>query len=207
MTNFRQDQAAREARARETPFLKNLPDGLGIRAVAAIDPKFGRIILDLADLLLVDDFPGATISRGERELIATGVSAGNGCFFCTDTHFAFASAQLRNEGVDEPEKKLVGVKACDFSAVSPKLRALMQIAEFVRSDARDERIPEAAEAAKIAGASEADIELAILIASSFKMFNSLVDGFRTQTPADPFASYHLERAEQIVRHGYRPAGG
>ena len=38
--------------------------------------------------------PGATISRAEREMLATAVSAANDCFYCMDSHGAFASALL-----------------------------------------------------------------------------------------------------------------
>jgi hypothetical protein len=52
-----------------------------------------------------------------------------------------------------------------------------------------------------AGNTDADVQLAVLIASAFSMFNRLVDGFRTMTP--PVTDvYRDERAEQIAEHGY-----
>ena len=65
----------------------------------------------LADALLVDDFPGATISRAERELIATAVSAGNDCFYCMDSHGAFAAELLEREGTDGVSGLIDGIKS------------------------------------------------------------------------------------------------
>src|SRR5712692_10337832 len=39
--------------------------------------------------VLVKKYPGSTLTRAERELVATAVSAGNDCFYCMDTHGAF----------------------------------------------------------------------------------------------------------------------
>ena len=55
-------------------------------------------------------------------------------------------------------------------------------------------------AAKNAGASDADVQLAVLIASAFSMYNRMVDGFRAVTP--PSAEVYRERAEQIAASGY-----
>jgi hypothetical protein len=55
-------------------------------------------------------------------------------------------------------------------------------------------------AARAAGASDADVQLAILIASAFSMYNRLVDGFRARTPASPEA--YRARAAEIAEHGY-----
>ncbi len=50
------------------------------------------------------------------------------------------------------------------------------------------------------GASDADIQLAVLIASGFSMYNRLVDGFRARTP--PAEEAYRERAAEIAEHGY-----
>lgn len=70
----------RLTRAAEVPLVGGLPDALGIWA-ARLTPKLGQIISGLADELLVQIFPGSTLSRAERESIATAVSAKNNCFF------------------------------------------------------------------------------------------------------------------------------
>src|SRR4029079_7365629 len=73
-------------RAQEAPIVGGLPDVPGIVAAMRLTPGLGTHLRALADELLVNDYPGATISRAEREMIATAVSAANDCFFCMDSH-------------------------------------------------------------------------------------------------------------------------
>ena len=80
-------------RSQEEPIVGGLPDVPGIGAAMRLTPGLGVHLRGLADELLVNDFPGATISRGEREMLATAVSAANDCFFCMDSHGAFADAR------------------------------------------------------------------------------------------------------------------
>ena len=67
----------RFARSQEAPIVGALPDVPGIRAAIGLTPALGSHLLGLADALLVDDFPGATIDRAEREFLAEAVSAAN----------------------------------------------------------------------------------------------------------------------------------
>ena len=60
----------------------------GIGVAMRLTPGLGVHLRGLADELLVNDFPGATIRRVEREMLATAVSAANDCFFCMDSHAA-----------------------------------------------------------------------------------------------------------------------
>ena len=78
----------------------SLPKYPGILAAIMISPGLANALRGLADELLVKSFPGSTLTCGERRLVATAVSAKNDCFFCIDSHVAFASALLRNDGVD-----------------------------------------------------------------------------------------------------------
>ena len=78
-------------RATQPPNVVGLPDAPGITAAMALSPDLGVHLRGLADALLVDDFPGATLCRAEREMIATVTSAGNDCFYCMDSHAAFAT--------------------------------------------------------------------------------------------------------------------
>src|SRR3954471_13031573 len=65
----------------------------------------------------------STLTEGERELIATVVSNGNSCRFCTTAHTAAADLLL---GETETSKK---VKENIFTApVSEKMKALLTIA-------------------------------------------------------------------------------
>jgi hypothetical protein len=44
------------------------------------------------------------------------------------------------------------------------------------------------------------VQLAVMIAAAFSMYNRMVDGFRAQTP--PTAEAYRARASEIAEHGY-----
>jgi uncharacterized peroxidase-related enzyme len=194
----------RVARSHEEPIIGGLPDAPGIRAAIGLTPSLGIHLLGLADALLVDAFPGATIDRAEREMLAEAVSAANDCFFCMDSHAAHAAAVLEKVGATERLPLVEEIKIGSFEKFSPKMRALIQIARTVRRAPRELTSSDVA-TATASGASDADIQLAVLIAAAFSMYNRLVDGFRARTPANP--EMYRPRAVQIAEHGYsaRPA--
>ena len=91
----------RLTRAQEEPIVGGLPDVPGIGTAIRLTPGLGIHLRGLADELLVHDFPGTTLDRVEREMIATAVSAANDCFFCMDSHAAHATALLEQSGATE----------------------------------------------------------------------------------------------------------
>ena len=192
----------RTSRSAEAPIVGGLPDVPGILAAMRLTPSLETHLRGLADALLVEDYPGSTISRAERELIATAVSAGNDCFYCMDSHGAFASELLGRDGANGASELVDGIKLGTSEGVSPKVAALLEIARGVqrnpRAVSRDD-----VERALDAGASDADTQLAVLIAAAFCMYNRMVDGFRAPTP--PSAEAYRERAAQIAEHGYSAA--
>ncbi|HEY4221447.1 MAG TPA: carboxymuconolactone decarboxylase family protein [Myxococcota bacterium] len=187
----------RRARSNEAPIVGGLPDFPGILVAMNLAPGLAVHLRGLADELLVKDFPGATITRGERELLATAVSAANDCFYCMDTHGAFACAVA-----PELSPLLDDVKAGGARGVSAKLAALLAIARTVAKHGRQLTGAEV-QSARDAGASDADTQLAVLIAAGFAMYNRMVDGLRAKTPSSVDA--YAARAEQIAAHGYSDA--
>jgi len=79
------------------------------------------------------------------------------------------------------------------------MRALLHVARTVRREPRDLTAVDVA-SAHAAGASDADVQLAVLIAAAFSMYNRMVEGFRAKTP--PTAEAYRSRAEEIAAHGY-----
>ena len=130
----RQDE--RLARAQEEPIVGSLPDVPGILAAIRLTPGLGVHLRGLADELLVNDFPGATISRGEREMLATAVSAANDCFYCMDSHGAFATAVMESTGATERVPLIDTIKLGSSEGFDPKMQALLNIARTVRRDGR-----------------------------------------------------------------------
>ena len=198
----------RRARSTEAPVVGSLPDVPGIVVAMRLSPGLAVHLRGLADELLVKDFPGATLTRAERELIATAVSAGNDCFYCMDSHGAFASELLRraNAGgaaaASTIDALVDGIKSGGSEGVEPKIAALLHLARVVQNNARDVTKADVARAIE-AGATDADTQLAVLIASAFCMYNRMVDGLRAKTPPSPEA--YRARAAEIAEHGYSDA--
>ncbi len=171
-----------------------LPEGLpGILGPMAFRPETAAPLNDLAEVLLRGP---STLSRGERELIASFVSSRNDCSFCCASHSAFAAKQL-DGGYDLVDAVK---KDPDTAPVSPKLRALLAIAGQVQRSGRAVT-PSAIEAARKVGATDTEIHDTVLIAAAFCMFNRYVDGLATWAPEGREA--YEANAERIVTHGYR----
>jgi len=189
----------RRLRAQEDPIVGGLPDVPGIGAAMRLTPALGVHLRGLADELLVNDFPGATLERAERELLATAVSAANDCFYCMDSHGAFATALLERDGSTDRAPLVDVIKLGSSDGFDDKMRALLHVARTVRREPRDLTTADVT-AAQAAGATDADVQLAVLIAAAFSMYNRMVEGFRARTP--PSADVYRDRAGEIAAHGY-----
>ena len=193
---------ARISRSLERPIVGGLPDVPGIGVAMRLTPELGAHLRGLADAVLVNDYPGATITRAEREMLATALSASNDCFFCMDSHAEHAAAVLARDGDAEHASHAAlfdSIKIGSSDGLDPKMEALVRIARTVGRRALDLTEADIA-TARAAGATHADVQLAVLIASAFSMYNRLVDGFRARTPANPQA--YRTRAAEIAEHGY-----
>jgi uncharacterized peroxidase-related enzyme len=186
-------------RSQEEPIVGGLPEVPGILAAIRLTPGLGVHLRGLADELLVNDFPGATLVRAEREMLATAVSAANDCFYCMDSHGAFANALLERDGATDLAPLVDVVKVGSSEGFDDKMRALLHIARTVRREPRELSAADVA-TAHAAGASDADVQLAVLIAAAFSMYNRMVEGFRARTM--PSADAYRARAGEIAAHGY-----
>jgi uncharacterized peroxidase-related enzyme len=167
-------------------------DAFGIRSLFEYRPETARPLSELAEVLLRGP---STLTSGERELIASYVSSLNDCSYCTDSHAAFAAAQLP-DGMTLVDQ----VRADPDSApIGAKLRALLRIAAAVQWGGKNVRGQDV-EAAREAGANDQEIHDTVLIAAAFCMYNRYVDGLATTLPEDP-AGY-ATAAERIVNKGY-----
>src|SRR5215813_1997037 len=126
-------QEERARRAAEQPIVGGLPDLPGLPAALMISPDFEKSIHRLVNFLLVKPYIGATITRAERELIATAVSSGNDCVYCMDGHGAVASTLLQRDGLNrEAADTLMEAVKCERdSAIPGKLRELIHVASVV----------------------------------------------------------------------------
>ena len=170
-----------------------LPDGLpGIRGPMAFRPETAKPLNELVDVLLRGPH---TLSRGERELIATFVSARNDCRYCQTIHGAIAAHYLGGD-----DQLVVDVKRdAQHAAISDKLKALLTIAGKVAESGT--RVTEADVAhAREQGATDLEIHDTVLIAAAFCMFNRYVDGLATWAPDDP--DFYRRRAALVAENGY-----
>jgi uncharacterized peroxidase-related enzyme len=171
----------------------DLPEGLpGIRGPMAFRPETAKPINELVNVLLHHPH---SLSRGERELIATYVSSQNDCYFCQTIHGAVAAHHLG----DDPD--LVQSVKLNFgqAAISEKMKALLTIAGQVQRGGKHVR-SEDIEKARKEGATDLEIHDTVLIAAVFCMCNRYVDGLATWAPEGP--EYYRERAPKVAQEGY-----
>ena len=116
-----------------------------------------------------------------------------------DSHGAFATALLERSGASDRVPLIDVIKVGSSDGLDDKMQALLHIARTVRGDSLELTAADVA-AAHAAGATDADVQLAVLIASAFSMYNRMVDGFRAMTP--PVTEVYRERAGEIAEHGY-----
>jgi uncharacterized peroxidase-related enzyme len=173
-----------------------LPDALpGIRGPMAFRPETAKPLNELVDVLLRGPH---TLSPGERELIATFVSARNDCRYCQTIHGAIAAHHLNGD-----EDLVAAVKRDpEHAAVSDKLKALLVIAGKTAEGGK-QVTPADVEHARQQGATDLEIHDTVLIAAAFCMFNRYVDGLATWAPDDP--DFYRRRAALVAEHGYAAA--
>src|SRR6187455_2404951 len=125
----------------------NLPEGLpGIRGPMAFRPDAAKHLNDLAHVLLRDE---NSLSRGDRELIATYVSYLNDCFFCQNAHGGIAQHYL------QCDLDFIDQVKTDYQSthLSDKLKTLLSIAGSVQKGGKHVTT-EQIEKAKNAGATD-----------------------------------------------------
>lgn len=179
------------------PFIP-LPEHLpGITGLLEYRQETGKPIRELTQLLLRGP---STLSEADRELIATVVSHGNRCRFCTAAHTAAVALLMgESETVEAVKRNL------ETAPVSEKLRALLRIADRVRAGGLHVTEVEIA-AARTHGATDQEIHDTVQIAALFCLYNRYVDGLATVTPDDP--AFYRRLADRIVNRGYlRPDVG
>ena len=164
----------------------------GILGPMTFRPETAAPINELVNVLLRGD---SSLSRGERELIATHASWRNDCRFCQTIHGAVAAAQLGDD------HSLVQKVKTDWQSaeISNKMKALLNIAGKVQLGGKHVTGEDVA-AARDHGATDREIHDTVLIAAVFCMANRYVDGLATWAPEDP--AIYRQSAANIVAHGY-----
>jgi uncharacterized peroxidase-related enzyme len=174
-----------------------LAEGLpGISSAFAFRPETAKPMRALAEVLLRGP---SNLTKGEREMIATFVSARNDCYFCQASHRAAAAHHL------EGNYELVDAVRFDYRSapISAKMKALLAIAGKVQQGGKRVTTEDVAHA-RAEGATDLEIHDTVLIAAAFCMYNRYVDGLATFTPEDE-KLYH-EMGSRMAKEGYvRPS--
>jgi len=171
----------------------DLPSGFpGISGLMVYRPETAKPLNELAQALLAAP---STLTPGERELIATYVSAQNDCYYCQNIHGAIAAHHLRGN-----EQLVLNVKQNYQGAeISDKLKALLAIAGKVWRGGKHVTTQDI-ERARQQGATDLEIHDAVLIAAAFCMYNRYVDGLATWQPQN--ADFYRSRGAIVGEMGY-----
>jgi uncharacterized peroxidase-related enzyme len=171
----------------------DLQEGLpGIRGLMAFRPETAGPLNELAETLLRSD---NTMTRGERELIATYVSSLNDCFYCQNAHGGIAQHYLQCDTVNLDRI----IDDYQSAAIHEKLKALLAIAASVQKGGKDVTEYQI-KTARYLGATDREIHDTVLIAAAFCMFNRYVDGLGTWAPTD--RQIYVARGKQRAEEGY-----
>ena len=173
------------------PLKENLP---GITGLLDYRQDTALPIRQLTQLLLRGE---STLTVGERELIATVVSSGNECRFCTAAHTAAANRYLDDPSIAEKAKTDIGT-----SPVSEKMKTLLTIARAVQQNGRLVT-PDMVETARRNGATDRELHDTVLIAALFSLYNRYVDGLASVTPTDP--AFYDRLGHILQEKGYLPS--
>jgi uncharacterized peroxidase-related enzyme len=131
----------------------------------------------------------------ERELIAAYVSSLNECQFCFDSHGAIVTELAKDNGLTLD----CAVKSVDVPSVSPKMKALLNIAGKVQKSGK--LVTEGdIQSARDQGATDEEIHDAVYVAAAFCFFNRYVDGLNT-VPMKSSQGY-VESARSLLKYGY-----
>jgi uncharacterized peroxidase-related enzyme len=163
----------------------------GITGLLEYRKDTGEPIRDLTQILMRGP---STLTEAERELIATIVSHGNQCRFCTTAHAAAADLLLGDKTTTQMMREDIA-----SAPVSEKMKALLTIASLTGKNGKLVT-PEIIEKAKAEGATDREIHDTVLIAALFSLYNRYVDGMATTMPDND--AYFDVLADRLVNHGY-----
>lgn len=170
------------------PLESHLP---GITGLLEYRKDSGQPIRELTQILMRGE---STLTEAERELIASVVSNGNQCTFCSTAHSATADLLIGDHETSQKVKQDIAT-----APVSEKMKALLTIASLTRESGK-KVTSEVIDTAKAAGATDIEIHDTVLIAALFCLYNRYVDGLATALPEEN--NYYNNLAERLVNHGY-----
>jgi uncharacterized peroxidase-related enzyme len=162
----------------------------GIRALFSFRPETAIPMRALAQTLLRGPSP---LSPGDRELIATYVSARNRCHFCASSHGGAAAALIGDTALASL------VFEGQAIPVEDKLTALLAVAAAVQTGGQH-LTPDIVATAREYGVTEIELHDAVLVAAAFSMYNRYVDALRPHVPDDE--ALYVAMGDRLASDGY-----
>jgi uncharacterized peroxidase-related enzyme len=146
----------------------------GILLCFATHAPLMRGMLEIAEGLV---FVDGLLTRRQKEMIATFVSAQNSCPYCADSHGYF----LRTQGASA--EFLCALETGDLNSpqITDPERALLRFAQKVNGDSQSINRADI-EAAMQAGWTEPQVAEAVHIAALFAAFNRIANAFGLPSP-------------------------
>ena len=141
----------------------------GILQCFATHPPLLEHMMGIADGVL---FREGSLGRRRKELLATFVSAANGCAYCADSHGFSLRA---NGGTDEDLEAALACR-CDSPALSPGDQALLRFASRISANSASITTVEI-EDLRDQGFTDLAIAEAIHLTALFAAFNRIVNAF------------------------------
>ncbi|WP_339672996.1 peroxidase-related enzyme [uncultured Roseovarius sp.] len=149
------------------PLLPSLPDPAHLMDLHARFPRNVRPLMEYTDGLLRSD---GELSIGQRELIATYVSALNACTFCAGAHRAYAEVFGIDAGLIDAL-----IADVDTAPIDEKLRPLLAYVAKLNT-LPSKLVARDAQAVYDAGWSEAALYEAVQVCALFNMMNRIIEG-------------------------------
>lgn len=173
------------------PFMKTLGELSGVPDIFKLSPKAGIGLVDFHEALLRGASP---LSEGERELIATYVSALNKCHYCYNAHAGCAEAYGYSRETMEAMVKDPASAGLDARIV-PILNYVGKLTREASSVTQED-----ADAVYAAGWEELALHHAIMTACCFNFMNRLLEGHGIEGDAEEL----WKRGAMLKEYGYAP---
>lgn len=174
------------------PYIPLRSDLYGITSLLDYRKEAAAPLCELTDILLAGE---STLSKAERETIATYVSYLNDCEFCSSAHGAVVCELSGNDGLIRAMKQ-DDIQSMD---ISDKMKSLLNLAGKVQKNGNNVTQDDV-DAAKKNGATDLEVHDTVMIAAVFCLYNRYVDGLSTAVP--PSADFYEALGKRIAGRGY-----
>lgn len=172
------------------PFFPSMRENAGVADLYRESPQIYRHWIRMGEEVMTNEAP---LSQGERELIASYVSALNNCDYCVAAHLP----SMKLHGIDEQVVHAL-VQDIETAPVEERWKPLLRFVKKLTLAPATLKQDDAA-AVFEAGWDEAALNCAIAVTCRFSFMNRLVMGYGLEPPA---ADAAMANAKRRLSSGY-----